>query len=900
VTEHQAGQDGPGIATPIPGLAYLAVGLVAGAVIALQICIMRIFAVGNWVHFGSLVVSLALLGFGLTSAVMCAGTGWFERHWRGVAGAALVIFGPLTVAANLAAQQIPFNAIFLISDPAQLRLLAANFLLYFLPFLAGALFIGAVLLQSRKNFNRVYFADLTGSGLCGLATLGAMYLLPPADLIAAPLVLWMIGGVLWFWSQRSHRALGALLVAALAAFAGHFLLPETLGLQKLATSDYKGVAYARKFPDAQRVYHSISPFGELELYSSSYLHFAPGLSDNAAFNLPEMPANAYWGLYVDGEGPVGVMRKLPEAQTAYFRFLPMHYPYVLKPDADTFVAQFAGGISTVVALRSGAKSVTVAEPNLAIRDAFLNHQEIRDFTGDLLHDPRVSVTGVDGRLYLAGQRGRYDVVDLSLADSAGLSNPGGFAIVEKYGYTVEAMRTYMRALKEGGILSVTLWNKEDPPKSVLRLYATMVEAAKDVGGADHTNFANAFYAVSSYLSTTTVLYKRGGFSPVEIATLHATTKALSFDELYYPGIAFDGSGTDALLAAYHDTIFGEAATKPAAGDPSAAAPADPTGPDPTAPDAADPTGPDATSNDNAPAVLPAIAMGRLAWHALIFGGWEDVAQRYVFDLHPLTNDRPYFAAYEKPSDLPKITDRLELFQDDWGYLLLWATLGVAAAVSLVLILLPVLLGWRAIFQHNPGKLGTIVYFACLGLGYIMVEVGLIAKFIEALGNATVSAAVLITGMLVFSGFGSFASERLLPKARRAMPAVFLAIGVLLIGYGTLLDPVLERIGTLPYALRLLLSILLLAPPTFLMGFPMPVAMTSLGRLGKDHMFLWAWGINGCFSVIGAALVPIVATTFGLGAVLIVSGCAYFLALPSFFAVLLPRSPRFAGPAASGA
>jgi hypothetical protein len=92
-------------------------------------------------------------------------------------------------------------------------------------------------------------------------------------------------------------------------------------------------------------------------------------------------------------------------------------------------------------------------------------------------------------------------------------------------------------------------------------------------------------------------------------------------------------------------------------------------------------------------------------------------------------------------------------------------------------------------------------------------------------------------------------------------------------------------------MRLLLTFLLIAPPSFLMGFPMPTAMTTLGRLGKDHMFLWAWGINGCFSVIGAALVPIVATALGLAAVLEISGAAYLLALPSFFAVLLPRSPR---------
>ena len=47
---------------------YLSVALVAGSVIALQIVVMRIFAVGSWVHFGSLVISLAMFGFGLASA----------------------------------------------------------------------------------------------------------------------------------------------------------------------------------------------------------------------------------------------------------------------------------------------------------------------------------------------------------------------------------------------------------------------------------------------------------------------------------------------------------------------------------------------------------------------------------------------------------------------------------------------------------------------------------------------------------------------------------------------------------------------------------------------------------------------------------------------------------------
>ncbi|HLH13055.1 MAG TPA: hypothetical protein VKV77_14415 [Methylovirgula sp.] len=850
-------------------LVYFGVGFEAGAVIALQIAIMRIFSIGSWAHFGSLVVSLAMLGFGLMSTIMCIAKDWFARHWRLVCGAALLSFGPLAIAANLIAQQVPFNAIFLVSDPNQKWRLLANFLLYFTPFLAGAAFLGSVFLQARTRFNRVYFADLLGSGLCGLVVLAAMYVFAPQDLILAPLLLWLAAGIAWFFAVEGKRALAALGLVALVAFSAHLWLAPALGLAKLAVSDYKGVAYARKFPDSQRVYARNSPFGYLEIYASSYLHFAPGLSDNAAFNLKEFPVNAYEGLYIDGDGPSGIIRTLPASQTDYYFYLPMIYPYLVKPNADTFVVQFGGGLSTAVAL-TRSKHVTIAESNPAILHAFLNDRGLRSFTGDILHDPRVTVVGYEGRLYLAHTPQRYDVIDLSLADSTGLSSPGGFAIVEKFAYTREAIETYMRALKPGGVLAVTLWNKEEPPKSVLKLYATMVSAARANGDQD---VAQEFFATSCYLSTATVLYKKGGLDAADIALLRKHTAAMSFDAIYYPGFQYDEKQTDKVLDGFRSQIFFDASKPPA---------------DDVAPDASAPPGASgAEQGEPAPAVVPAVTMGQLAWHALINGNFDDIAKRYVFDARPLTNDRPYFAAYIKPLDLPRILDRLELVQDEWGYLLLWATLGVAGLCASTLIVLPVVFGWRTVFSATPGKLRTILYFACLGAGYIMVEVGLIAEFVQALSNATVSAAILITGMLVASGLGSLTSERFFPSAPKTLPKILAAIGLLLVAYGLLIHAPLDFIGMFPYGARLFFCFLLIFPPAFLMGFPMPTAMGALARLEKDHMFLWAWGINGCFSVIGAALVPLVGTSFGLSAVLYASGAAYLVAIPAFFGVILP-------------
>src|SRR5260221_10962669 len=117
------------------------------------------------------------------------------------------------------------------------------------------------------------------------------------------------------------------------------------------------------------------------------------------------------------------MRELPDKETAYLRYLPMIYPYLVTTAPKTFVVQFGGGISTMVALHSRASRVTVGESSPAMLTAFREDTALKRFTNDILS--RVTVIPYDGRLFLANTHERYDVIDLSLADSAGLSNPGG-------------------------------------------------------------------------------------------------------------------------------------------------------------------------------------------------------------------------------------------------------------------------------------------------------------------------------------------------------------------------------------------------------------------------------------------------------------------------------------------
>ena len=189
----------------------------------------------------------------------------------------------------------------------------------------------------------------------------------------------------------------------------------------------------------------------------------------------------------------------------------------------------------------------------------------------------------------------------------------------------------------------------------------------------------------------------------------------------------------------------------------------------------------------------------------------------------------------------------------------------------------------------------MVYFLCLGLGYIIVEVGLIAHFVLALSNPTVSASVLITGMLVFSGLGSLVSERFLDRARSVMPAIFLAIFAILIVYAFTIDHALDWIGTLPYGCASLLCLLLLMPPAFLMGFPMPTAHDHRwpARQGP-HVPV---GLGHQWLLLGDRLPRPCRSSPPASACrpcLRSAAIAYLVALPAFFALLLPAAGTNAG------
>ena len=157
------------------------------------------------------------------------------------------------------------------------------------------------------------------------------------------------------------------------------------------------------------------------------------------------------------------------------------------------------------------------------------------------------------RAYTASTAQRYDLVEISLIDSIGLSQAGGYPIKEDYVYTVQGMDDYLKSLTRDGILSITVWNTVDPPQNVPKLLSTVVEALTREGVKDPRK---RIFAFDLLLSTATILVKSSDLTPRDIAALRGFCGRMSFNVDYYPGMpAPPGKSFDQILAGYQ-SLYG--------------------------------------------------------------------------------------------------------------------------------------------------------------------------------------------------------------------------------------------------------------------------------------------------------------------------------------------------------
>jgi hypothetical protein len=252
--------------------------------------------------------------------------------------------------------------------------------------------------------------------------------------------------------------------------------------------------------------------------------------------------------------------------------------------------------------------------------------------------------------------------------------------------------------------------------------------------------------------------------------------------------------------------------------------------------------------------------------------------RDAFNLAPVTLDRPFFYAVLRLDQLETILKRLEILpQAEIGALVNLAVLAQAAVIALLVLLLP-LAASRRLRSPGVGLLRPLIYFPALGLGFLFIEIFMIEKASFWLNDRTSGFALVLTGMLVFSGLGSMATGLL---AERSRHAIWLA-GLLIVGWCAAvlvgLQPAILATLNLPWLARAALVLAVLAPVSLALGLPFPL---GLARTGSDGFLPWAWGLNGAFSVVATPLANLIAREAGFSRVLLCAAVLYVIAIVTF-------------------
>jgi hypothetical protein len=254
---------------------------------------------------------------------------------------------------------------------------------------------------------------------------------------------------------------------------------------------------------------------------------------------------------------------------------------------------------------------------------------------------------------------------------------------------------------------------------------------------------------------------------------------------------------------------------------------------------------------------------------------------YPFDIRPATDDRPYFQNFFRWSVLGeawRAKERGGMALLEAGYLLLVTTLAQALLAGVLLIVLPLAVFAPLARTARRLKWRVFAYFSGIGLAFLFVEIAFLQKLVLLVHHPTVALALTLGVFLVGAGVGSAWSSRVArARSRHALVAAVAGIVVLGVTCGVVFDALIGAIATWPTAARAVVAAVLLAPLAFCMGLPLPLALREL----DEPLVPWAWGINGCASVVSAALATLLAVDLGFSAVLWIALALYVLVLPVF-------------------
>ncbi len=507
---------------------------------------------------------------------------------------------------------------------------------------------------------------------------------------------------------------------------------------------------------------------------------------------------------------------------------------VLRPKGDYAIIGPGGGVDVQRAVANGSPSVTGIEINPIIANDIMRDR-FADYAHHLYQIPEVHIHVSDGRSFIRDSRDKYDVIQMTLVDTWASTAAGAFALSENNLYTVEAFREYFEHLKPDGMIAITRWEFTQP-REALRVVSQAMEALRQLGVKDSTG--NFIVASDGPLDAdgrpVLVLAKKSPFTEEEqLAVLH-----------YIKG----ATPSDARLNLYVLYL---------------------------------------------PATADRPGLANPAFAGLIRSqDPQAFSAGYAYNVTPVTDNAPFFFFTLKTG---QVFHDLNQGGIDWKVNLGIAILGLLLLLSIAAVILFLVVPLALSPQARSGRSVRLLYFIAIGLGYILVEIALIQRFVLFLGNPTYALTVVIFLMLLSSGIGSLLSCRCFREPTRVVWAVAVIV-LALFACVLMLPRLLETLVGLPFAMKLLISAAVLVPLGLAMGMPFPSGLRALSsKLDSDVMpsidggaVEWAWAMNAAASVLGSVLAMVIAIQFGLNVTLACAAVAYGLAMLLLLASFAPE------------
>ncbi|PYS30365.1 MAG: hypothetical protein DMG11_05395 [Acidobacteria bacterium] len=258
------------------------------------------------------------------------------------------------------------------------------------------------------------------------------------------------------------------------------------------------------------------------------------------------------------------------------------------------------------------------------------------------------------------------------------------------------------------------------------------------------------------------------------------------------------------------------------------------------------------------------------------GKYERLIATYPLNIQAPTDDTPFFFHMLRAGDLLKASTYQGMNDINLKAVkVLGTSLGIVVALSGIAIIAPLALRKR-VREARSARL--MVYFAAIGLAFMMVEIGQLERLIVFLGHPIYGLTVVLFVLLVASSLGSLCSNR---AGRWIWLLPFLLAAFIFAS-----PAVTYQLAAASTPLRIAISAMLLFPSGFFMGMAFPLGIKQAMSAHDGAPTAWYWGINGAFSVISSVLALVVAVFWGVTATLLVGLLAYVVALIALWSVRL--------------